>query len=342
MSKFYNFYCFRWPPKRPVTAPNSSLWVSCGRVRNIKRADTVRVFHDDDYEVVNIKQDGRVVLRKAGGDSRRSFTRHPSEVHVPPPPYGYKQTQTTNTDTSDLMVQVNEPTENCLCSPEPPKIIPDTADAATQCEIDADKFVAVVCRDITSVRELRQQYIDAEAEREALELQVAALKDRLQVLNEENASLLKRTMSLSSDVTALKEITTSQRHAPVLQRMLFQQLQQFPLKLDPYAAPKGILFKIISCPPSASLETVKENIKTILNIIHPDKNPAAPAHVSKYCPLLAFVKSTLVNEVNLQVYRCCDMDGITRRQEGLCSCRKCDPFLIDLWGWGGHESTMDL
>ena len=78
---------------------------------------------------------------------------------------------------------------------------------------------------------------------------------------------------------------------------------------------------------------IRENIRAILNFIHPDKNPDAPAHISKYCPLIAFVKGILVNDVNLQVYKCCDMGGITRCQEGLCACRRCDPFLIDLWDW---------
>ena len=66
-------------------------------------------------------------------------------------------------------------------------------------------------------------------------------------------------------------------------------LQQYPFRVNPDAAPKGIFFKIVGCSPCASPELIRENIRVMLHSLHPDTIPTE--HVRRYCPLLTQVKS---------------------------------------------------
>ena len=155
-------FCFRFFAKRPVGVP---VYKSSGRVSKIARFDTVRILHDDDYRILRINPHSRTVVlqRLDAGSSRRSFTRPTTDIHLPPPSTHEATTQIVPAIV-DAEAQVDEPTENCLCEPVPPRVHPDTEDFAIQCQIDGDKYVHVVHAEITSVRQLcqRLEYVEAQ------------------------------------------------------------------------------------------------------------------------------------------------------------------------------------
>ena len=70
--------------------------------------------------------------------------------------------------------------------------------------------------------------------------------------------------------------------------------------------------------------TINDPVKSLL---HPDKNPSAPQALSKDMPLVTQTKRILLNNEMLEVYRCCDLAGVHRREQGLRTCRRCDPLL---------------
>ena len=160
--------------------------------------------------------------------------------------------------------------------------------------------------------------------------QVSQIQQRIADLNDEIEALLKRTFELTEDVSTLTAITSTHRHLPALQRMFFHHLQQLPLTTNADEHPHNLLLHVVGCAPSSFPEIIQENIKCLLQQLHPDKNPSVPSSVSKYVPLVTVAKSVLLNTNLLPIYRCCGMFGVNRQQNGLRTCRKCYPFLEKL------------
>lgn len=281
---------------------------------------------------------GHIVLRQVEAKrNQSSFRRHSTYVFVDPPTL------------SDSSAQVNEPTEKCLCPPIPARVSPEVADASTQCNIELD--------DTTELSRLRQGFNEAKAEAftafealcaevattkeltaevESLTAKVVSLTARVHTLNEENEALLKRTFDLSEQVTSLTAITTSTRHVPALQRMVAHHINTLPLNPAPEDAPANYLFNLLGCSPSASTELIQENVRCLLQTLHPDKNAAVPAPISRFIPTVKEAKRILLNAELRAVYQCCGLIGIERNQSGLRTCRHCDKFLQSL------NDLMDL
>ena len=165
---------------------------------------------------------------------------------------------------------------------------------------------------------------------------MSQLQQRIAVLNDENEAILTRTFELTEDVSTLTAITSRHRHLPVLQPMFFHHLQQLPLTTNADEHPHNLLFHVVGSAPSSSPEIIQENIKCLLQQLHPDKSPSVPSSVSKYVPLVTLAKIVLLNTNLLPIYRCCGMFGVNRQQNGLQTCRKCYPFLQKL------DDLMDL
>ena len=72
---------------------------------------------------------------------------------------------------------------------------------------------------------------------------------------------------------------------------------------------------------------MNDHVKSLLHLLHPDKNPFAPQALSKDMPLVTQTKRILLNNELLEVYRCCDLAGVHRHEQGLRTCRRCDPLL---------------
>ena len=55
-----------------------------------------------------------------------------------------------------------------------------------------------------------------------------SLQQRITTLTEENEGVLKRTMDLTEDVSALSAITANQRYVPVMQMIIWHHVLQQP------------------------------------------------------------------------------------------------------------------
>ena len=264
--------------------------------------------------------------------------------------------------TRDASVECIEPTDNFMCELTPPPVLPDVSDssthcnlpdvcaASTQCDFEGDSYAAFKSSRFDSVDRLVQGSEEAKLSATAafkehcnqvdavneLKAQVSQLQQRIVVLNDENEALLKRTFELTKDVSTLTAITSTHLHLTAIQRMFFHHLQQLPFTTNPDEHSHNLLFHVVGCAPSSSPEIIQENIKCILQQLHPDKKPCVPSSVSQYVPLVTLPKKILLNKNLLPTYGRCGRFGVTRQQNGLRICRKCDPFLQKL------DDLMDL
>ena len=339
---FLSFFCFRFPTKRPSGTP---LYTSSGAVAVVSPGDVVHILDEREYRVLRINpHSSTVVLRRVDATAnQRSFMRPSTSICVLPVP------------TRDASVAVDEPTGNCLCEIPSPPVLPDNLDAQTECNLDADAYTSFKHPEFDSVDRLSQGFEEAKLAANSafkelceeilrstsLKDQITDLKTRIATLTSENESLLKRTLELTEDVSALSAITTNQRYVPVMQRIIWhhvlqQPLLQLPLTIGFNYAPPNFLFNLLGCPQSSTPEIISENVKCLLQILHPDKNPQAPPTASQYIPLVSFAKTILLDKSLSPIYRCCGLDGVARRQHKLRTCRRCDPFLQTL------NDLMDL
>ena len=109
-----------------------------------------------------------------------------------------------------------------------------------------------------------------------------------------------------------------------------------PLDKYPEDVPPEYFFDLLNCSPSSTPEKIQENIRCLLQLLHPDKNPSAPPTASQFVPIVSYIKTILLDPALLPVYKCCDFFGVVRRHRGYRSCKKCDPFLQSL------DDLMDL
>ena len=132
-----------------------------------------------------------------------------------------------------------------------------------------------------------------------LKAQVSKLQQQIATLNDKNEALLKRTFELTEDVSTLTAITSTYRHLPALQRLFFNHFHwvpQLPLTINPQEHPHNLLSHVVGCAPSSCPEIIQENIKCLLQQLHPDKNPSVPSSVSQYVPLVNLAKTILLNK----------------------------------------------
>ena len=143
----------------------------------------------------------------------------------------------------DIAVEVNEPTGNCLCEIPPPPVLPDVADISISCNLDVDEYVNSTHPELDSGAKLQQGFEEAKLAANAafkelstevlkvteLKEKINSLQQRITTLTEENEGLLKRTMDLTEDVSALSAIATNQRYVPVMQRIIWHHVLQQPL-----------------------------------------------------------------------------------------------------------------
>ena len=336
------FFRFRFPTKRPSGTP---LYISSGNVSIISPGDVVQISDEREYRVLRINPHSSTVVRRRvdASTNQRSFMRPSTSICTLP------------ATTRDIAVEVNEPTENCLCEIPPPPVLPDVADISISCNLDFDEYNNSTHPEFDSVAKWQQGFEEAKLAANAafkelctevlkvteLKEKINSLQQRITTLTEENEGLLKRTMDLTEDVSALSAIATNKRYVPVMQRIIWHHVLQQPLLHLPLTigfnyAPPNFLFNLLGCPQSSTPELISENVKCLLQILHPDKNPQAPPTVTQYIPLISFAKTILLDKSFSPVYRCCGLDGIVRRQHKLCTCRRCDPFLQTL------NDLMDL
>ena len=109
-----------------------------------------------------------------------------------------------------------------------------------------------------------------------------------------------------------------------------------PLDKYPEDVPPEYYSDLLNCSPSSNPEVIQENIRCLLQLLHPDKNPSVPPLASQFVPIISYLKTILLDPALLPVKNCCDFLGVVRHQRGYRSCKKCDPFLQSL------DDLMDL
>ena len=108
------------------------------------------------------------------------------------------------------------------------------------------------------------------------------------------------------------------------------------LDKSPEDVPPEYFIDLLNCSPSSTPEIRQENIRCLLQLLHPHKNPSAPPTASQFVPIVSYIKLIFLDPALLPVYKCCDFFGVVRREGGHRSCKKCDPFLQSL------DDLMDL
>ena len=348
--------CFRFPSKR---ASGSLLYTCSGKLDLLTPGDVVHILDEREYKVLRVNAHSSTVVPErvdqasngsySSSCHQRSFMRPSTAISLMPP------------ITQDASVTADKLTQSCLCETPPPLIIPDVDDIATQCpapdtcsvatqsDFEAEEHTTFKCPRFDSVDHLIQSSEEAKTSANAAfaELcsqvnevnkqkeKIANLQQRITTLTTENEALLKRTLNLTEDVSSLKSITANNRLEPVMQRMVWLNILELPplqMPLDKYPedVPPEYFFHLLNCSPSSTPEVIQENIRCLLQLLNPYKNPSVPPLASQLVPIISYSKTILLDPALLPVYKCCDFFGVLRGQRGYRSCEKCHPFLQSL------------
>ena len=90
-------------------------------------------------------------------------------------------------------------------------------------------------------------------------------------------------------------------------------LRQMPLDKYPEDVPPEYYFDLLNCSPSPTPEVLPENIRCLLQLLHPDKTPSVLPFASQLFPIVSYLKTNLLDPVLLPVYKCCNFFGVVRR-----------------------------
>ena len=106
-----------------------------------------------EYRVIRINPTSQnVTLKKINAPQNRRLVRAANQLWVPPP------------TSLSISVDVNEPTEICLCfSPLPPPVLPDTFDVAVEASMDAEEATELLVTELDSVQRLQKGFEEARA-----------------------------------------------------------------------------------------------------------------------------------------------------------------------------------
>ena len=308
--------CFRFPSKR---ASGSPLYTCSGKVVLKTPGDVVHILDEREYKVLRVNAHSSTVVLKrvdqasngfySSSCNQRSFMRPSTAINLMPP------------ITHDASVTADEPTENCMCKLPPFSVLPDvddietqcttpdTCSVATQCDFKADEQTAFKCPRFDTVNRLIQVFEEAKTSAHAAFAELCSqvievnqqrkkitnLQQRIATLTTENEALLKRTLESTEDVSSLKSITANNRQVPVMQRMVWFNilkllLLQMPLDKYPEDGPPEYFFNLLNCSPSSTPEVIQENIRCLLQLLHPDKNSSVPAVVSRLqVPIISYI-----------------------------------------------------
>ena len=354
--------CFRFPAKRVSGSP---LHTCSGKTAIITPGDVVHILDKREYKVLRVNAHSKtVVLRRVDQASNGSYSSSCNQRSFMRPSTAISLMSSI---THDASATADEPTESCMCEQPPPILLPyvddiatqctttDTGSVATQCDIEADEDTAFKCSRFDIVDCLVQGFQETNTSAKAgfAELcsqvnevkqqrgKIANLQQRITVLTTENEALIKRTFDLTEEVSSLKSMTANCRQVPVMQRMVWfnifkLHLLQMPLDKYPENVPPENFFDLLNCSPSSTPEGIQENIRCLLQLLHPDKTPSVPYPASYFVPIVSYSKTISLDPVLLPVNKCCDFFGVVRRQRGYRSCKKCDPFLQSF------DDLMDL
>ena len=199
-----------------------------------------------EYRVLRINPASQnVTLKKINAPQNRAFVRAANQLWVPPP------------TSLSISVDVNEPTENCWCSPPLPRpVLRDTSDAAVEASMDAEEAMELHVTEFDFVQRLQWGFEEARAaanntfqvlgetvkKLQEKKTKFTDLNQRLTALKEENSSLLARSFELTEQVPSFKAAAVNPKPHEAYKEMLLQQLSTYPTTLD--FAPKSKLYDL--------------------------------------------------------------------------------------------------
>ena len=315
------------------SAPTPAVPVatSSGRVAPVAVGDTVLLLEDVRYQVQKLfSADGTVVLQNI--DTRdRPFKRFISQIWVPPP-----ATADAAADPAFYFY--------CACPDlEPPRLLPDMSDFATQIEMETSTAHDTWCSpmtDYSSVGRVQrafdeakveaQTYFDlnsqlledmAEAQRQAsVEItqlrskREALLRDKEQLqasladLNATHNQLMAHFLDQTEQIGELHSTLTEPIHC-----LLRQLLLTLPTDFDEELTPDDTLYHFLCSSPEADAPTLSSNSNLLLRCLHPDKSstpddPLVQA-AARLVLLIEIIKRTLTSPIIRKVYDHCGLVG---------------------------------
>ena len=122
---------------------------------------------------------------------------------------------------------------------------------------------------------------------------------------------MKRTFKLTGVVSSHTPFTSGHLRLLVLQKMLSYHISQWLPTTDSKTTPHYLLLDVLGSAPNSSQEMLQDNIRCLLQQLHPDKNLFIPPTTSQYMPLVTTAKSFL-NKNLRPIYPCCGLPGVTR------------------------------
>ena len=330
------FFCFRLSS---AVSFGAAPFVSCaGRIADLAPGHLVRLLDRFEYRVIRINPTSQnVTLKKINAPQNRPFVRPANQFWVTPP------------TPLSISVSVTEPTEKCLCSsPLLPFVLPNTFDVAVGASMDAEEAMELLVTELDSVQRLQKGFEEARAaanntfqalgetvqELREKETNITDLNHCLTALNEENSSLLARTLELTEQVSSFKAVAVNPQLHEAYKEMLLHQLSTYPTTLD--FAPESMLYDLLCCLPTSSADTLNSRAHHILLLIHRDKNLSAPTSTAPLVTIVQEAKTILLNRHLRQFYNCCGVDGLRRAQQRLRTCMVCNPSVI------AYKATVSL
>ena len=252
----------------------------------------------------------------------------------------------------------------CACpDSEPPRLLPDMSDFATQVEMETSTAHDTWCSLMTqysSVDHLQrafeeakveaQTYFDlnsqllgdlAEAQRqasaeitqlrsehEALLRDKEQLKASLADLNATHNELMAHSLNQTEQIGELRSTLPE----PIL-CLLCQLILTLPIDFDEEMTPDDTLYHFLCSSPDGDASTLSSNSNLLLRSLHPDKSstPEDPLvqAAGRLVPLINIFKRNLTSPSNRKVYDHCGLVGLRRLIQCSLRCPRCIPCAPD-------------
>ena len=296
--------------------------------------------------------DGTVLLQNINTRDR-PFKQFISQIWVPPPTMAHAAA---------------DPVFRCICDfpdPEPPRLLPDVSDFATQVEMETstahDEWRSLMT-DYSSVDRLQRAFEEAKVETQTyFDLKSQLMEDMAEAqqqasaeitqLRSEHEALLRDKEQLKASLADLKA-TRNQLMAHSLYQteqigelrstlpepilcLLRQLLLTLPTDFDEEMTPDDTLYHFLCSSPDADAATLSSNSNRLLRSLHPDKSSAPEDPLvqaaGRLVPLITTIKRNLPSPLNRKVYDHCGFVGLHRLLQCSLRCPRCIPLPLMLY-----------
>ena len=286
--------------------------------------------------------DGRTCLLQKVNDNCLAFRRFLNQLWLPPPL------------AAESVVEVDLPTNNCLCpDPVPPKVKDDAEVQVDLFEKDAMDEWCILTTVFSSVEQLKRAFNDARTECSKLHEGFLKAYSQLKALQTENDILQKRNEDLrtaltdlnsthnslmADSLTKIEEISdlrsrlarTDNSSSHALLSLIRGHLLLLPTDFYSTSTPCTILYDFLCYTPFASDDTVALHAKTLLRFLHLNKilttyDDPQVQDAALLVPLITAIKRVLSNPTLRQVYDHSGLYGLRFLLDSDHTCGDCTP-----------------